>query len=367
MPEVTERIRDSRPDPATLGTPDVDTLRRRARRRTVRARAAVGVGAVGVVVAVAVAVASLRPAPVVEIDPLAPTTGPGPTATASAPATSSTPPDDTAAPAGEILARPTPGDVQAAQPGGPAAPVCGTDGAPDGVATVTIGPDVPQPRCLQVLPGQRLGFVNGTRAAGQPGETVTASLGGYRFRVAPGERVVLDLPVSNYLAPGVHVVGSTVGMAQASIWVLQAPSASLGQAAVVKALVDAAREPGDATLSALPLAPQVTFGRVGGGTATRSADALHAPDGWRLTDGTSPLDLLASTDAGSLVLTVGERPSCGGPMPTAPAAVADLTRLSVQVAPGAEGSCDGWFAIDLYVDQDGTGQIRAVLVQTATP
>ncbi len=366
MPELTDRIRDSRPDPDSLDTPDIDGLRRRARRRTRRTRVATGLGALGVAAAVAVAVVTLRPGPAVEIDPLAPPSG-GATAPATEPTTRpSTSPPAAEAVTGQILARPTPGDVQAAEAGGPAAPVCGTDGAPDGTATITVGPDVPQPRCLQVLPGQRIAFVNGTAVWRQAGETVTADLGGYRFRVAPGERVVLDLPVSSYLAPGVHVVDSTVGMARANVWVLQAPSASLGQDAILKALVDAAREPTDANLAALPLAPQVTLGTSGGATETRSADALRTPDGWQLTDGPSPLDLLATADADSLVLTVGQRPSCGGPMPVAPEAFADLTRLSVQVAPGADGSCDRWFAIDLYVDQDGTGQIHAVVLQTGT-
>src|SRR5680860_113181 len=234
MHDIERRIRDSKPEAGALPEVDVQALVRRAQRRTMAARLSTGLAAVVLVAGAAVTVDQLRPRSSVEIGLVSPATTGQPSAGAASVSASGlgtatrTPPKAQ----GEILARPTPGEAVEAGPGGPAAPVCAIQAAPDGLATVVIGPDVPRPRCRQVLPAQQVEVEN------QTGETVTAALGAYRFRLDPGEQVTLDLPVSDYLGAGVHRIDSSYGPAQAEVWVLQAPSASLGQQARIDALLD---------------------------------------------------------------------------------------------------------------------------------
>ena len=78
-------------------------------------------------------------------------------------------------------------------------PAAGTCLPADGpVATVTLSPDVPQPRCVVVKPEQRLDLVN-------PGQTaVTATLGAQTIIVPAGQTGRIDLAFGDYLEPGVH-------------------------------------------------------------------------------------------------------------------------------------------------------------------
>ena len=360
MHDIERRIRDSKPEAGALPEVDVQALVRRAGRRTMATRLSTGLAAVVLVAGAAVTVDQLRPRSSVEIGLVSPATTGQPSAGALGSPDSATPtptPTSTPVPAqGEILARPTPGEAVEAGPGGPAAPVCATQGAPDGLATIVIGPDVPRPRCRQVLPAQQL------QVANDAGETVTAALGAYRFRLDPGEQVTLDLPVSNYLGAGVHRIDSSYGPAQAEVWVLQAPSASLGQQARIDALLEFARDPSDETFARVPLTGTVALGTGEGITVEHAAADLRDPEAWRLDGGVSALAALAGADE-QLIFTVGERPSCGSPMPPAPEQLANLTRLAVQPPP--DEGCEDWFAVDLYVDDDGTGRIRAVTIDTA--
>jgi hypothetical protein len=52
---------------------------------------------------------------------------------------------------------------------------------------VRIEPDVPDPRCSQVYPSQRLRIVNATNDYGQRGKTVAVQLADFRARLAPGK------------------------------------------------------------------------------------------------------------------------------------------------------------------------------------
>ena len=61
MPDIRDRIRSSRPDPETLGIPDLDALVQRARRRRMVTRAVTAIAAGVVVVAGVVAAQSVRP------------------------------------------------------------------------------------------------------------------------------------------------------------------------------------------------------------------------------------------------------------------------------------------------------------------
>jgi hypothetical protein len=74
------------------------------------------------------------------------------------------------------------------------------------IRTVRIEPDVPDPRCSQVYPSQRLRIVNATNDYGQRGKTVAVQLADFRARLAPGKAKTFDASFGSYLAPGDHVV-----------------------------------------------------------------------------------------------------------------------------------------------------------------
>jgi hypothetical protein len=65
-------------------------------------------------------------------------------------------------------------------------------------ATIVLGGDVPQPRCIQVTAGQRLRVEN-VRV-----NTVTVVFGLFKTDIPPHEARILDLPFGEYLEPGMH-------------------------------------------------------------------------------------------------------------------------------------------------------------------
>lgn len=83
----------------------------------------------------------------------------------------------------------------------PAAGICPV--ATEAIATVTLGPGVPQPRCLVVSSEQRLRVVNGAEGA-------TVRLGRITRVLAPGASTTFDVPLGDFLAPGVHTVGVSI-------------------------------------------------------------------------------------------------------------------------------------------------------------
>ena len=107
---------------------------------------------------------------------------------------------------GEILQQPQAGTREpgSSQVAGACPKVTSTD-----LVTVTINPDTPLPRCVQVGPQTRLRFVNNTHFFGEyPGEATsfTMTFAGWIVHLDPGEEVVLDLPAGDYLEPGSHIV-----------------------------------------------------------------------------------------------------------------------------------------------------------------
>jgi hypothetical protein len=80
----------------------------------------------------------------------------------------------------------------------PAAGICGM--AEGTWVTVTIYPDIPDPRCVQVRGDQKLIVVNQTQ------DTINLSIGPFHTSINPGEDARLDQPFGSYLAPGVHLV-----------------------------------------------------------------------------------------------------------------------------------------------------------------
>jgi hypothetical protein len=66
------------------------------------------------------------------------------------------------------------------------------------LVSVTIRPDIPDPRCSYVRPDQLLRVVN------QREEILTVSLAGLETEIAPGDEHVFEQPFGSLLMPGVH-------------------------------------------------------------------------------------------------------------------------------------------------------------------
>jgi hypothetical protein len=97
----------------------------------------------------------------------------------------------------------------------PAAGICQL--VTEAVYVMTVSPDMPSPRCLQISQDAMIGFNN------QSGAPLTARLGGYEFPLPENVDVIFNVPVGGYLAPGVHQL-DTGGMGSApEIWVLEHP------------------------------------------------------------------------------------------------------------------------------------------------
>jgi len=80
----------------------------------------------------------------------------------------------------------------------PAAGICG---AIEGeLVTMTINPDVPDPRCVVVRPDQRLQVVNGRE------DSITVSLFTLSAQIDPGQQVTFDATFGELLLPGVHLL-----------------------------------------------------------------------------------------------------------------------------------------------------------------
>ena len=96
---------------------------------------------------------------------------------------------------------PTDPPVQLATPiaSQPAAGICGE--AQGTVVTMTINPDIPDPRCVVVRPDQNLRVVN------RRDETLGVSLGRLSATLEPGTEHTFEQPFGHLLLPGVHSLG----------------------------------------------------------------------------------------------------------------------------------------------------------------
>jgi hypothetical protein len=80
----------------------------------------------------------------------------------------------------------------------PAAGICGElEGE---IVTMTINPDMPDPRCLRVHGEQRLRVVN------QRGETLEIALGRATASLQPGAEITFERSFGELLLPGVHAL-----------------------------------------------------------------------------------------------------------------------------------------------------------------
>ncbi|MGD8751898.1 MAG: hypothetical protein PVG14_10775 [Anaerolineales bacterium] len=80
----------------------------------------------------------------------------------------------------------------------PAAGICG--GMDGEVVTITIFPDIPDPRCALVRPEQLLRVINKRE------EMIQISLAGIEVSVEPGQTYEFATPLGQLLAKGVHRV-----------------------------------------------------------------------------------------------------------------------------------------------------------------
>jgi hypothetical protein len=68
------------------------------------------------------------------------------------------------------------------------------------LVTATIYPDIPDPRCIEARPEQRLKVINRTS------ETLNVVIGNFQADIEPEAEYTFDMPVGEYLAPGVHLI-----------------------------------------------------------------------------------------------------------------------------------------------------------------
>jgi hypothetical protein len=80
----------------------------------------------------------------------------------------------------------------------PAAGICGSMNGD--LITVTIYPDIPNPRCVEARPEQRLKVVNQTSGP------LHVAIGLFQADIEPDENYTFDKAVGEYLAPGVHLI-----------------------------------------------------------------------------------------------------------------------------------------------------------------
>jgi hypothetical protein len=78
----------------------------------------------------------------------------------------------------------------------PAAGICASFDS--SIVTITINPDIPDPRCAKIKPDQTLAVVNNTQ------DPLLVTIGKYAASVEPGEKTMFATPFGEYLAPGVH-------------------------------------------------------------------------------------------------------------------------------------------------------------------
>ena len=96
----------------------------------------------------------------------------------------------------------------------PAASTCAD--VPEGdVVTITIRPDVPDPRCAKITAAQQLRVVNETQQA------VNVKLAAFEVPVSPGDEWLFNVPVNTYLEPGVHVLQVSSLAGGAELWFVE--------------------------------------------------------------------------------------------------------------------------------------------------
>lgn len=137
-----------------------------------------------------------------------------------------------------------------------------------------------------------------------------------------------------------------------------------------EALVEFARQPSDETWSRVPFADQVRLGLGQDLVVRRSARALRRREAWEIDvetfrGGTGPFTAFEelADPREDFVYDEGPYPRCASPPAPAPREVADLRRLSIR--PREWESCLQWFAVDVFVTNDG--EIAAITLDYFEP
>lgn len=141
--------------------------------------------------------------------------------------------------------------------------------------------------------------------------------------------------------------------------------------ALVAAVVAFAKDPGDDTFAALPLAPTVELGLGPEILVARRASSLRQPSAWELDAEVfrayvgpfSSLDLLETL--GAYDVTIGPHPHCASPPMPPPAGLEDLERISVQPRLGFQDSCLVWFSVDFFLGEGGL--VHAITLDLSEP
>lgn len=200
MDAIEQRLRNLRRLDMTddLDLPDAPELMQRARVRRQRRRIAATIGGLGVAAAAIGAVVgiALRDDP----DKVSAVDDPPRTTVTVAPTTTSTTAETTTSTTASTTTTTLPPDTPPAlKPPDAEFPTAGTCGGTEGdVVTAEVFDDVPAPRCLQVLPHQRLELTNRLSVP------LNFDLGRQRGIIQPGKTYVLSRTFGEFLLPGVH-------------------------------------------------------------------------------------------------------------------------------------------------------------------
>lgn len=116
-------------------------------------------------------------------------------------------------PLAEVLATETAQTLATPYAQEPAAGICSEiEGS---LVSVSLRPDVPDPRCVRVKPDQHLNLKNETD------QTLQVSLGRFQAELDPGEEVTFDAPFGDYLVLGVHLVTTSAPPGGPAIWLVK--------------------------------------------------------------------------------------------------------------------------------------------------
>jgi hypothetical protein len=82
------------------------------------------------------------------------------------------------------------------------------------LVSVSLRPDVPDPRCVRVRADQHLSIKNDTD------QYLQVSIGGFQAELAPGQEIAFETPFGEYLAPGVHQLTTSATPGGSEIWLV---------------------------------------------------------------------------------------------------------------------------------------------------
>lgn len=94
----------------------------------------------------------------------------------------------------------------------PAAGICAE--FEDLSVSVSLHPDVPDPRCVRVRADQYLSIKNDTE------QRLQVNIAGFHAELDPGQEITFETPFGEYLAPGVHPLNTSAPPGGPEIWLV---------------------------------------------------------------------------------------------------------------------------------------------------